>query len=97
MEPAMFVKGTKKRRGKDEELGDFLGRLSHLLLKGKGIKVIENLEHCKRVQVLYLYDNMIERIAGLEVLSRSLTQLYLQNNAIQKMEGLHHLPRLTKP
>ena len=96
MDVGMFSKGTKKRRGKEEEVSDFLSRLTHLVLKNKGIREIENLHHCKRIQVLYLYDNRIERLAGLEVLSRSLTQLYLQNNAITKMEGLHCLPKLTK-
>lgn len=91
-----FMKGTKKRRGKEESEGDFLGRLTHITLKGKGITQIENLELCRRTQVLYLYDNQIARIENLGVLTKTLSHLYLQNNQIQTMEGLDCLPNLTK-
>jgi len=96
MGPDMFIRATGKRQGRDESDGDFLARLTHLVLKNKGINQIEGLESCRKVQVLYLYDNLIPRIENLAVLSKTLSHLYLQNNHIQNMSGLECLPRLTK-
>lgn len=96
MTPYMFMKGTKKRQGKNESDEDFLCSLTHLNLKNRGITEIEGLEACPRLQVLYLYDNMISRIANLDVISKRLTHLYLQNNRITSMQGLECLPNLTK-
>jgi Leucine-rich repeat (LRR) protein len=45
--------------------------------------------------VLYLYDNRIERIEGLESCSH-LTHLYLQNNEISVIPDLSHLRELSK-
>ena len=92
----MFVKGTKKRRGRDESEEEFLASLTHLNLRNKGVAQITGLEECRKVQVLYLYDNMIPKIENLGWLSKSLHSLYLQNNQIQVMEGLDCLPRLQK-
>jgi Leucine-rich repeat (LRR) protein len=48
---------------------------------------------CGHLRVLFLYDNLLERMTGLETL-RNLTELYLQNNAIQQIEGLEALSKL---
>jgi len=96
MGPDMFFKGTKKRMGKEEDEEEFLAGLSHLNLRAKGVAKIEGLEACRKVQVLYLYDNLIPKIENLGWLSKSLHSLYLQNNQISIMEGLDCLPRLQK-
>lgn len=57
--------------------GDFTSNLTHLHLEGRGVRFISNLESCYAVRVLYLYNNRIEAISGLENL-RNLTHLYLQ-------------------
>jgi cellulose biosynthesis protein BcsQ len=55
-----------------------------LHLQGKSIKVIENIEKCTSLKVLYLYDNQIEIIENLEFAS-TLQYLQLQcNEIIQK-------------
>ena len=56
---------------------DFTSNLTHLHLESKGLRLISNLESCYAVRVLYLYNNRIDSISGLENL-RQLTHLYLQ-------------------
>lgn len=56
---------------------DFTSNLTHLHLEGRGIRYITNLDSCYAVRVLYLYNNRIETVSGLENL-RQLTHLYLQ-------------------
>ncbi|XP_060590560.1 centriolin-like [Ruditapes philippinarum] len=60
---------------------------------GKKIKYIENLDRLKRVQVLILSNNIIERIEKLDKLLK-LKELDLSNNCIVKIEGLENLTNL---
>lgn len=46
-------------------------------------------------QVLYLYDNHVESLKGLEML-RHLEQLYVDNNLLTTIEGVLPCRRLTK-
>ncbi|GAV01330.1 hypothetical protein RvY_12060 [Ramazzottius varieornatus] len=50
---------------------------------------------CPQLNVLYLYDNKLERMGTLDFCS-NLTHLYLQNNRLKQIEGLELLPRLQK-
>jgi hypothetical protein len=54
-----------------------LAKLTHLPLNEKGYTKICNLKQCTGLRVLYLYDNRIERIEGLDF-GNTLTHLYLQ-------------------
>lgn len=83
------------RRRKDESQDQFLKRITHLFCAEKGIQKIENLDCCRSLRVLYLYDNLIPRIEHLDSLT-SITHLYLQNNHITRMENLTPLSKLTK-
>ncbi|GLD99582.1 hypothetical protein PINS_up008308 [Pythium insidiosum] len=56
---------------------------------------MQNFHYCPNLKVLYLYDNEIEAIEGLDRV-RQLTHLHLQNNLIVKMEQLDALPLLEK-
>ncbi len=51
---------------------------------------------CKRIEVLYLYDNQIKVIEGLYFAEDTLTHLYLQNNKISSTKGLIDLKKLVK-
>ncbi|KAJ3053221.1 hypothetical protein HK097_004773 [Rhizophlyctis rosea] len=75
----------KPNRGESDEA--FLKRTTHISVSGKGIDKMENLKLCKRLTVLYLYDNQIPSINNLEA-CRNLTRLYLQNNSIEEISGL---------
>ena len=86
--------GHISRRG-DETLAQFLKRITHVYFQDKNISVIENLQDCANLSVLYLYDNQIEEITNLTFAS-TLTHLYLQNNLITKLEGLHRCVNLSK-
>ena len=86
--------GQAKRR-KEESQEQFLKRVTHLFCAEKGIQAIDNLDHCRSLRVLYLYDNLISRIEHLDSLA-SITHLYLQNNHITRMENLSSLNKLTK-
>ncbi|XP_052229704.1 centriolin-like isoform X2 [Dreissena polymorpha] len=60
---------------------------------GKKIKYIENLERLKRLQVLILSNNIIEKIEKLDKLLK-LKELDLSFNCIVKIEGLENLTTL---
>jgi Leucine-rich repeat (LRR) protein len=55
-----------------------------LHLQGKRIRVIDGLELCTNLKVLYLYDNQIELIQNLDF-ANLLEYLYLQNNQIKQI------------
>ena len=55
----------------------------------------EHLEAVPNLKVLYLYDNLIEDISGVEG-AAGLTHLYLQTNTISRIVGLSPLHCLTK-
>ena len=86
--------GHITRRG-DESLGAFLARITHVYFQEKNISVIENLQECTNLSVLYLYDNKIEQITNL-TFACNLTHLYLQNNSITKLQGLQRAGNLAK-
>ncbi|KAJ3095047.1 hypothetical protein HDU97_007329 [Phlyctochytrium planicorne] len=95
MTPEVLEQGSTQKRAKGESLEAFLKRASHMSIVGKGVEIMENLNMCKNLSVLYLYDNKISKIAGLE-LCKNLSRLYLQNNQIETIEGLDcGLDRLT--
>ncbi|KAL3870359.1 hypothetical protein ACJMK2_038429 [Sinanodonta woodiana] len=60
---------------------------------GKKIKYIENLERLKRLQVLNMSSNIIEKMERLDKLLK-LKELNLSNNCITKIEGLENLTNL---
>ncbi|XP_069121130.1 centriolin-like isoform X3 [Argopecten irradians] len=60
---------------------------------GKKIKYIENLDRCKKLAVLNLSCNMIERVEKVEKLIK-LRELNLAYNNINKIEGLENLANL---
>lgn len=106
-----LVHATALTVGKNEQLGHFLKRVTHLTLNGdalaaskdnnshnnsKAIRRIQNLHHCPNLKVLYLYDNEIEDVETLEQDVPQLSHLYLQNNRVREMRGLAGLQQLEK-
>lgn len=83
----MILAATSKRKPKDQALGVFMKRITHLQLHTKRISQIANLDLCSNLQVIYLYDNKIEKIENLNF-SPQLTHIYLQDNFISKIENL---------
>ena len=87
----------EKRRDKGGRLykDNFLCTVTHLSLENRNITIIENLDLCINLKVLYLYDNKLTKIQGLDKWTK-LTHLSLERNLISKMEGLDNLRELTK-
>ncbi|KAJ3212561.1 hypothetical protein HDU82_000500 [Entophlyctis luteolus] len=84
MTPETIEHGSTLKKGKHESTDAFLKRVTHVSLVSKGIKVMEGLELCRNLSVLYLYENEICRIEGLWSCA-NLTRLYLQNNCIEEI------------
>ncbi|XP_018652407.1 hypothetical protein Smp_124590 [Schistosoma mansoni] len=63
------------------------------LCECKLIQKIENLNTCKQLTELYLYDNSIKKIENL-TFNYKLEYLWLNNNQIQLIENLNHLKLL---
>jgi hypothetical protein len=57
-----LVMASSTPKGKAETAVDYIKRITHFKLNGKGILKIENLEQCASMKVLYLHDNRISRI-----------------------------------
>jgi Leucine-rich repeat (LRR) protein len=90
-----LVTCSKQRIGKNEHVDKFLGRLTHMDMKGRRINRIKQLSSCGTLKVLYLYENNIEVIENMEYVP-NLTHLYLDNNYIQQMMNLDRLQNLQK-
>ena len=91
------VAKAESKRGLNEAVDAYLARLTHLTLDGRNIggKMDVIASVLPGVRVLYLYDNVIRRMSGLERLTK-LTHLYLQNNRIERVAGLENSPSLVK-
>ena len=71
MDVQLLIRSATNARYKDkkDEKG-FLASITHLSLDKKGIETIENLELCPNLNVLYLFENNIMKIEGLNNLSK---------------------------
>lgn len=67
-----------------------------LSLINQGISEIEGLDKMLILEHLWLNENLIETIKGLDKLGRSLKELYLGNNRIKRLRGLDALVNLEK-
>ena len=97
MNVSLFVKRSTSsaRPAKDEKDEDFVKRLTHLKLQDKNIKVIENLDVCVSLQVLYLQDNLLNSMTPLNVCQK-LMNLHLSRNNITEITGLENARGLRK-
>ncbi|TNV88203.1 hypothetical protein FGO68_gene9687 [Halteria grandinella] len=82
---------------KGQHLQQTLQKLTHLHLNNKRLQRIgEDIQKlCGNLRVLYLFDNYIDKIDGLNTL-KNIVQLSLYNNQITIMEGFDGLPMLKK-
>ncbi|XP_022089468.1 protein phosphatase 1 regulatory subunit 42-like [Acanthaster planci] len=90
---ARMSSSTRKKR--EENLQQYLKKLTHLSFAEKNIDEIDDLSQCRNLSVLYLYDNSIAQIPNLGF-AANLTHLYLQNNQIRQIERLSPLQKLAK-
>lgn len=81
---SLILSATTLGKSRQETMDHFLGRVTHLHLQAKKLRVIENLDICVALKVLYLYDNRIEEIENLDF-AKALSYLYLENNRIRDL------------
>ncbi|EGF81830.1 hypothetical protein BATDEDRAFT_23483 [Batrachochytrium dendrobatidis JAM81] len=80
--------GSTAKRNKNELICTYLSRISHVSVVGRGIVDMSGISvSSNNLTVLFLYDNKIQVIQGLEN-CHNLTRLYLQNNNISSISGL---------
>ncbi|NXI35984.1 PPR42 phosphatase, partial [Galbula dea] len=91
----LVAKSISHKNGSEEDLGQYLRKITHLNLSDKNIDAIGDLSPCKNLRVLYLYDNHISQIQNLDF-AANITHLYLQNNCISCIENLSSLKNLEK-
>ncbi|NXN24042.1 PPR42 phosphatase, partial [Nycticryphes semicollaris] len=91
----LIAKSISHKNRNEEDLGQYLRKITHLNLSDKNIDAIGDFSMCKNLRVLYLYDNQISQIQNLGFAS-NLTHLYLQNNCITCIENLSSLKNLEK-
>ncbi|CAG0890036.1 unnamed protein product [Cyprideis torosa] len=83
-------------RKKSEHHDGLLEELEEISLHQLGIRRISGIQHwCRRLKILYLQGNLIERIEGLGKL-KCLTYLNLAMNNIERIEGLEGCESLQK-
>jgi Leucine-rich repeat (LRR) protein len=92
--------GSSLKRLSKETDTNYMSRITHCHLANQHIQKLvyhvlkqENFENCSKLAVLYLYDNSLSNVFGLEICV-SLTRLYLQNNQIKRLEGFNALTSL---
>ena len=83
----LILAATTFPRHSDESVEHYLARITHVHLQHKKIGTIRALDQCKKIQVLYLYDNYIEVIENLSGVT-DLKYLFLQNNYIKVIPTL---------
>jgi hypothetical protein len=83
----LIISSTTLSKTRQESMDKFLGHVTHLHLQTKKLRVIENLDICVALKVLYLYDNKIEVIENLEF-AKNLAYLYLENNVISELPSI---------
>jgi len=73
-----------------------LEELTKLEAKKKGITELDGIEHCGNLQRLYLWDNQINSILDLTLLSNlnNLVELFLKDNRINDLSPLSNLTKL---
>jgi len=88
-------KAARVRRRKEETAEAHVARITHIALNNKQLTHLDGLQSIplKSCSVLYLYDNLIPQIEGLNHMQH-LRDLYLQNNNIEEITGLDHCPML---
>ncbi|XP_027733199.1 protein phosphatase 1 regulatory subunit 42-like [Vombatus ursinus] len=91
----LVAKTANQKNKKEENITQYLKKITHLNFSNKNIDVIDDLSLCKNLSVLYLYDNNISQIDNLSF-ATNLTHLYLQNNCISCIENLKSLRKLEK-
>ncbi|XP_039930224.1 protein phosphatase 1 regulatory subunit 42 [Hirundo rustica] len=91
----LIVKNASHKNRSEEDLGQYLQKITHMYLSDKNIDSIGDLAFCKNLRFLYLYDNQINQIQNLDFAS-NITHLYLQNNHISSIENLSPLKKLEK-
>lgn len=84
----LIISSTSLAKTRQESMDKFLSHVTHLHLQAKKLRVIENLDICVALKVLYLYDNNIVKLENLDF-AKALSYLYLENNSIVE------LPRIT--
>ncbi|CAM9839736.1 unnamed protein product [Ectocarpus sp. 12 AP-2014] len=95
-ELALCSTATTRRRNESDD--DYLSRVTHLRLQNKGISSLDNpdvFDACHSLKVLYLYDNCVESLKGLEKLQQ-IEQLFADNNLLTTIQGTLSCRRLRK-
>ena len=83
-------------RKRAEHNDGILSTLEEISLHQENIERIENLEYyCRHIKILYLQDNIIEKLENLDKL-KELEYLNLAVNSIQKIENLEKCDSLNK-
>ena len=83
-------------RKRAEDNDGILSTLEEISLHQENIERIENLEfYCRHIKILYLQDNIIEKLENLDKL-KELEYLNLAVNSIQKIENLEKCESLNK-
>ena len=83
-------------RKRAEHNEGMLTTLEEVSLHQQNIRVIENLDvYCRHLKILYLQNNLIEKIQGLHKL-KELEYLNLAVNSIVKIEGIRRCESLNK-
>ncbi|KAL1510446.1 hypothetical protein AB1Y20_006753 [Prymnesium parvum] len=78
-------RGTKLQPTRGRTIWEFFSSLTHLHLENQGLAGdVEPLKLCPRLRVLYLYDNNLTSLNGIENL-KELTHLFAQNNEISDL------------
>ncbi|XP_051826048.1 protein phosphatase 1 regulatory subunit 42 isoform X1 [Antechinus flavipes] len=91
----LVAKSVNQKNRKEENITQYLKKITHLNFSNRNIDIIDDLSLCKNLSVLYLYDNNIGQIDNLSF-ATNLTHLYLQNNCISCIENLSSLKKLEK-
>ena len=82
----LLMSAATLTKSSNETAEAYMARITHLHLQGKRLEVVENLEKCTNLKVLYLYDNNISQVASDALdFAQGLQYIYLQNNQLTEI------------
>ena len=91
----LILRGARTKPVKGQTMVDYVATITHLHLANMGLEGdLAPLRFCANVRVVYVYDNRLTSLGGLDGKLQMLTHLYAQNNLVESLDDFVAPPSL---
>ena len=93
----LILRGARTKPVKGQTMVDYVATITHLHLANMGLEGdLAPLRFCANVRVVYVYDNRLTSLGGLDGKLQMLTHLYAQNNLVESLDDFVAPPSLQR-